>query len=408
MEKCIVYIGEFDIRNENVQSHLVVNNGKILNLLGYKVIYVGVNRQIKKFKDICKLKKLYVDSNFEFFELPNTFNFLGVFKCATICQYIIKLLSNLAIKYNLEYVISYQSPSYAIAIKRIIKWCKKNNAKYIVNCADLPIFFLQSPIKKFVMKINWLYLNNLNKKYADGVIAVSSYIKEYYYKKGRNEIIIPPLFDNDKFKVNIKSNEVPTFVYAGLPFVITGKKASIKGMKDRLDKIIDLFLLLSKKNVKFIFYVIGITKDDYLVSVPRHNLQLLKETNIKFLGRYNHCKTIEMISQADFTINYRDEKLMTKAGFSTKIVESVSVGTPVIINNISDTFFYLEDGLDGFSLSGDLKIDLNKIEKVCSLTEKQRYELKENLYKKEIFNIKKYVIPMKSFLDSMNIKREEL
>ena len=33
LTKCIVYIGDFDIRNENVQSHLVRNNGKIFNEL---------------------------------------------------------------------------------------------------------------------------------------------------------------------------------------------------------------------------------------------------------------------------------------------------------------------------------------------------------------------------------------
>ena len=31
--KAVVYIGEFDLRNENVQAHLVKNNGKLLKQL---------------------------------------------------------------------------------------------------------------------------------------------------------------------------------------------------------------------------------------------------------------------------------------------------------------------------------------------------------------------------------------
>ena len=44
MDSCIVYIGDFDFRNENVQAHLVKNNGKVLNSLGYHIEYIGINR----------------------------------------------------------------------------------------------------------------------------------------------------------------------------------------------------------------------------------------------------------------------------------------------------------------------------------------------------------------------------
>jgi hypothetical protein len=37
--KAVVYIGEFDLRNENVQAHLVKNNGKLLKQLGYEVFF---------------------------------------------------------------------------------------------------------------------------------------------------------------------------------------------------------------------------------------------------------------------------------------------------------------------------------------------------------------------------------
>ena len=53
----VVYIGEFDLRNENSQAHLVKNNGKILRQLGYEVFFVGTNRNCDSFDAVDKLRK---------------------------------------------------------------------------------------------------------------------------------------------------------------------------------------------------------------------------------------------------------------------------------------------------------------------------------------------------------------
>lgn len=405
MNKCIVYIGDFDLRNENVQAHLVKNNGKIFNQLGYHIEYIGINRETTSFQTVASLPTYQLNEENHYLELPYTLNIKGVLRTPRICKVIINRLKEISTMYEIAYVITYQSPTYAIAINEISKWCKRNSVLYVVNCADLPIFDLQSPFKRLVMKANWMYLHYVNHKYADGVIAVSNYINNFFYKKGRNSVVIPPLFNTEDFDFIGQANDVSTFVYAGQPFVLTQREASPEGMKDRLDKIIDIFLSLSKMGIKYVFNIIGITKEDYLAGVPRHATSLMEERQIRFLGKYNHKDTLRMVALADFSINYRDENLMTKAGFSTKIVESVSVGTPVIINSISDTFVYLQDGRDGFMLSGDLDKDIERVKDVCTLTPQERLNMKLNLYEKKIFDAKKYVNAMDSFINSLEFAK---
>ena len=400
MSSCIVYIGDFDFRNENVQAHLVKNNGKILTALGYHVEYIGINRKESSFEAISKLPLLQLENGNCYYELPETLNIKGLFKTLEVCQAIINKLDELQKQYDISHIITYQSPTYSIAIKKITKWCQEHKVHYIVNCADLPTFELQSPLRKIVMKANWNYLHKVNKKYADGVIAVSKFIAEFYDKPGRASVVIPPLFDVVENITHVKPNDTATFIYAGTPFKITGREASPDGMKDRLDKVIDYFLLLSEQGKKYTLNIVGINKNDYLNGVPRHATALGNESNIVFWGKHSHEDTLRMVSESDFSINYRDENLMTKAGFSTKIVESVSLGTPVIINEISDTFDYLMDGISGFVMSTDVE-SLKMLSSLCEMKVDERIEIKKKCLKTKTFHWQNYEDCFAKFLENV-------
>lgn len=401
----IVYIGDFDFRNENVQSFLVKNNGKIFRSLGLDVAYIGINT--KETNDLKESEPLSLPliGDDKYLELPSTLNMSGIFKYHSICTQIVEFLNKLSEEAHVGGVITYQSPTYAVALRTIAKWCIAKGVPYIVNCADLPIFTLQSPLRKIVMKINWDYMHKINIKYAQGVISVSRYIENFYRKSDCQYIIVPPLFDSDnQMQTRFKANKVATFIYAGIPFKITGHEAIPSGMKDRLDKVLDLFALLTEKSIPYEFQIVGIDKNDYLQGVPRHKAVLENNDSVVFLGRRSHQETLDLVSRADFSINYRDENLMTKAGFSTKIVESVSLGTPVIINDISDTFLYIKEGISGFQLSGNLITDCEKLTRICALSEVERKEMKKELASLKVFDIHQFKYPMKTFLESLQIK----
>lgn len=406
MDNAVVYIGDFDFRNENVQSHLVKNNGKILNFLGYHVEYIGVDRKEGSFEKISALPPVRPDNGNRYYELPETLNIKGLFNTPAVCRAIIARLDELKKQYKISHVITYQSPTYAVVLKKIVTWCRKNNAAYIVNCADLPIFKLQSLLRRIVMNVNWSYLHRINRKYADGVIAVSDYIADFYSKPERPVAVIPPLSDVSPQRTDIDSNEIPTFIYAGTPFVITGKAADPKGMKDRLDFIVDIMLKLEDKNVPFRFDIAGITLEDYCMCIPRHEKRVKASENIVFRGRQSHADTLTRLANADYMINYRDKNLMTVAGMSTKVVESVSVGTPVVMNDIGDTFRYLEDGVSGIRLSGNIGKDAATLETLCRKSAADRMKNKEKTRSKRVFSTERYVQGMQTFLEQvLNTRR---
>lgn len=398
----IVYIGDFDFRNKNVQSFLVRNNGKILNEIGYKVAYIGVNTKSISFDQVKKSPPVVLENDNLYYELPNTLNIAGLTKCNKVCQKIVTILENLSVSDKVVSVITYQCPTYAVALSRIAKWCQKKRVSYIVNCADLPIFDQQPFLRRIVMKFNWACMHTINKKHEDGLIAVSRYIQKYYEKDSISSVVLPPLFDSENYLLpEIKENEVPTFIYAGTPFKSNGKPINPKGMKDRLDKVLDIFDLVSKIGVPYKLNVVGISFEDYVTGVPRHKDCLKKSASIEFFGRCTHEKTLEMVAKADFSINYRDNNLMTKAGFSTKIVESVSLGTPVVINDISDTYYYLQDGFSGYKLTDSIEDNVSLIHKLCTFSCSDRASLKKALVDEQIFAYSKYADRMKQFLESV-------
>ena len=283
---------------------------------------------------------------------------------------------------------------------------KKKGLIHIVNCADITIFSGQKLFRRIVMDINWHFYHRYLKKYSNGLICVSEFIREYFNYPSTKCLILPPLFDCNGlsnfagFKNDRESETV--FIYAGTPFVINGKKARIRGMKDRLDKIVEIFLQAEKKECKFIFYIIGLEQNQYISSVPRHGPALLASEKIRFLGRLSHSATLEKIRKADFTINFRDKNVMNNAGISTKMVESISLGTPVVLNKIGEVERYLINKKNAFFLEeNDFDSNLDLINRLCNLTIEERVNIKQNCFLENPFDYRLFVDYLNDFLQHL-------
>ncbi len=193
-----------------------------------------------------------------------------------------------------------------------------------------------------------------------------------------------------------QTHQYKTFVYAGSP--------GMSLEKDRLDWIIDVFHRIKRDHqMSFRFNVIGITKEAYLSIVPDHItvLEDLKH-NIVFYGRQSHEVTIEYIKQADFSIFCRGVNRMTRAGFPTKVAESLACGTPVITNKTSNIADYIKNGKTGY-VSENASVEalysavikalkskedaLNKMHMVC-------------LYENPL-HIHHFVTPLKEFIHNL-------
>ena len=113
---------------------------------------------------------------------------------------------------------------------------------------------------------------------------------------------------------------------------------------------------------------------------------------IVFWGRVDHKKVLQIVKQSNWAIILRDNNRVVQAGFPTKLVESISCGTPVLVNDFSNIRDYLDS-------NNSILIDnLNDIEQ--SLV---RACCKEVTFERSIFDYNKYLpeLEMLSFPGSI-------
>lgn len=163
------------------------------------------------------------------------------------------------------------------------------------------------------------------------VIAISRFLEEHYKKNCDTVIRIPAVMDVASMPFgSYQLNDCLRIVYAGSP-----------GIKDALYMILRGISLLPKEaQDRFTLRVIGVTKEQYFQA----NAEMDIPENVIFLGRVSRETVLEELAQADYSTFVRDgEKRFAKAGFPSKLAESMSMGVPVITNLTSDLALYLKD-----------------------------------------------------------------
>ena len=122
-------------------------------------------------------------------------------------------------------------------------------------------------------------------------------------------------------------NKKIQIIYAGSP-----------GKKDALGIILQ-GLSMTPENVKnnIEMKIIGISREQY----QKINKNNFIPSNVSFMGSIPREQVIEELQRADFSTFIRDNNLrFVKAGFPSKLVESMSLGIPVITNLTSDLHLF--------------------------------------------------------------------
>lgn len=396
MVKNILYIGNFEFPNGNAAGKRVYANGKILKSLGYNVIFLGMEKREednlvslknskKEFDGFTSYSFAYPSNNFQWIKYKKRFKEMKT------------LLKSENLLMDLDMVITYGSPAISIFNDLLIQYCKKNTISIVSDCVDWLTVKTNNPLFDIVKWTdNRFQKAYLNKK-VDGIIAISTYLSNYYKTSEMNVIIIPPLATSDisNRPLELELNEMTTLTYAGIPFRQGQIISDLNSLKDRIDKTI-IWLYQSKlRNHKFIFNIYGFTKEEYLYSIPQQTKYVdgLGES-IVFHGKLENDQVSKKISRSDFTILIRDVNRDTTAGFPTKVSESISCGTPVITTKTSDLDKYIIEGKNGFFIENE------NDENIASF-----FDNIFSLKKSEIIKIKKTCVESKIFYYS-NFEKE--
>jgi glycosyltransferase involved in cell wall biosynthesis len=384
----VIYTGLFRFPEGDAAARRVLGIGKCLKAYGYDVVFAGCEEKSRDI-DINNNGK-YIYQGFEYYSVGEMWEKYKkrIEKITGYFSYgrdTVKWLDSINDKKINAIIVYNGNTSFLI---RIMSWCKRNDIKIIVDCTEW-----YSPNQLKGGRFGVVYIDSeirirfLNKRIKN-IISISSYLEKYYKKKGCNVIRVPPLIDikGECLGVDkrlIENNEL-SLVYAGIP-----------GKKDLINNIIKGVLLMNKEGYKIILNIIGPTKDEvkYLLKKDINEKELLIPSII-YHGHISQKKVIDHLKQADYSVLLRPIKKYSKAGFPTKITESLSAGLPIITNYSSDIREYVKDTYEGIVIESCSVNDfVSGLKKAISIKkeEKERMRIYARLRAEKSFDFRVYV-----------------
>lgn len=381
MEKTIIYFGNVLYPDLDAASHRTIGNAKALRELGYNVVLIGTRKG--ETRPVLETKETFHGFDIYFFPDPETpkqwKDYLFGFKPLEV---VFKTLK------NVDSVILYNHPS--ISTKRALSFCHKHKVKVYADCTewfDPHGFSIHTVIKKID---TWYRMQHAN-KHLDGIIAISSFLENFYQEKGCKTICVPPLIDlsNEKWRVTAMPREDDDnihLIYVGNPGA---------GTKDKLSLIIQALKRVKNegKTRDFVLDIIGMNEEQFR--------EVFKDDTsdcpfVNFLGRKPNRKALAYIKSCDYTIFLRDHNLICTAGFPTKFSESIACGTPVLTNPTSDLGRYLIDGKNGYSL------DITNMDTLCDGLKKAFSVSKEQKSRMKVYCSEETTFDYHSFIEEFH------
>lgn len=399
----ILYVGNFGIPNRNAAGSRVLANGYILREMGYNVIFVGTSEKNAERVPISETYEIH--HGFESFKFPNLKQGLDSIQYLKLFTEFITLIKDKGLEKRIKAIIFYGSPTVSPWVSKVVNWCKKNEILAIEDCVDWLEINHGSMIFRLLKRLDYSYRKVYLNKQMDGIICISKFLEDYYSSNGKKTVLIPPLtLENTRtFNSNAKNDDILRIVYAGVPFP-AGKLKKREHAKDRLDLAIKyLYLAAYKEGIKFQFDIFGITKKQYLTGLPEDEYMLNEMKDVINFNGYQDAKIIdEKVSDADFTILIRDINRGTNAGFSTKFVQSISCGTPVITTNTSDIANYMKENIYGFILDKDEQRAIEKLKRILLLPSEKIESMKKDCIESNMFIYKNHIKNMHNFFQKLN------
>lgn len=315
-QKTVLYVGGFELPDKNAAAHRVLAVGKLLRDQGCRVVFLGISHTDTR----PVLGTRTEVEGFTCYAVPYP---------KTLAQWPEYLADIRPVRQVIEAeggvdaVLCYNHPAAAMA--RLRRECHRQGRRILADCTEWYNVRAVSPLFKLVKGPDICLRMRVLQKRLDGLIVISRYLQRYY-GACPHVVYLPPLVDTTDAKWRCEPKprgpEV-TFVYAGSP-----------GRKDKLDEIVAA-VTAAARQYPCRLWVIGATREEFLRLNPQYNGASIPDC-VAFLGRLPHVESLAYLKSADCSFIIRDNTRTNNAGFPTKFVEAVTVGTDVIASDISD------------------------------------------------------------------------
>ena len=354
--KRILYVGGFQLPDKNAAAHRVLGIGKSLRDIGYTVEFIDVSDDIED----NELSPKWNCQGFTVYSQRHSHNNRQRIQYTCKPLHVEEVLNKYS---DWSAVIAYNYP--ALALFRLKRICHKRGIRIFSDCTEWYAFdgktigslmnFLDSEIR----------MRFVHKK-LDGLIAISSFLGDYY-RKYLPTAVVPPTVDLDEEKWHQNTSQKSS----GIVLTYAGSLGNGRN-KDQIGIVIHTII---ESDLDIRLNIVGVSKDTYLYLYPE-DVKLINncsnKNSIIFHGRVHHDEALKILQGSNYCVFYRENTKMNRAGFPTKFVESISCGIPVITTKTSDLAQYINNG--GYLLDQDqfLKQFTMCIKRPVALSDKDR------------------------------------
>lgn len=403
-KKTIIYTGGFELPDKNAAAQRVLANAKIFRDLGFNVVLLGIDKTLPLHTHIKETRSSV--QGFEAWSVPypsSKKSWLNYITTSKPLEYIVTEFYN----DDLYSTICYNYP--AIAQLKIRSFCQQRNALFTPDATE---WHESSGGGLIFNTIKWidtsLRMRFVHPK-ADGIITTSKYLTDFYQKRKCTTVELPTLYDVESLshlEITNDRDDIVKLMYAGSAFNLERIDRNRSNIKDRLDKIILMLHKVHQGKSNFVLDIFGLTQENYLSVFPEHTDILHELSNhIIFHGRKPHTEIIENIQKSDFTIFIRNIERVIEAGFPSKFSESISYGTPVVSNMISNIESYAAEGKNSYIINlEDEEKQVKKMIQILNLSIDERQAMKSYCLENKIFDYREYISPVKQFLFILKTK----
>jgi len=402
----IIYVGGFCFPNGSAGGLRVLGIGRALRDAGYRVAFAGVERQGREEDRLpdggyCYQGFTYVP------EKDRGTTRLARLKRGLLTHAIGRTTFQRLHAMNLsaaQAIIAYHASTPLLWQLR--SFCRKRRLALVTDCTEW--YDPRHVAGGSLGPIRWdseLRMRYMQPKIGR-VIAISSFLERYYRDRGCDVVRVPPLVDMNELDSEA-SRDVPRndgklrLVYAGIP-----------GKKDLLANAIRGLCELRASGTPVELHLVGLSRSATESCIGKHSALLNElEDAVVYHGRLPHPTAMALVAEADFSILVRPDERFAHAGFPTKLVESLSMGVPVLANLTSDIGEYVRDGMEGIVLEGsDPNAFAAGVRRALAMPREQWRVMRIHARRQaaDCFDYRKYSVPLSGFVErAVNAARSE-
>ena len=389
LSKEIFYLTPVLVPESSAASKRIITNAKLLQLLNYNVTIFSGLRAGEQFN----IEGLPIVTTG--IDIKEKKGFKKLISYKKSISHILEILTGRDHR-NIKAIIVYSG--YSFYLIPLLKWSRKNNVPLVFDAVEW-----YTPKKR----IHWFLKPNFwNTEFAmrylipktKNVIVISTFLEKYYKKKKCNTVLIPPLYYKKVTPKILENKNYLQLSYTGSP-----------GKKDNLNMLIEAILELNNKSKikKIKFEIAGIDSDE-LLSYPAFMSKKITKLpdNFKAYGYIRMELAQEITASSDFSVLFRKNNKTNTAGFPTKAVESISLGTPLFMNNSSDLHLYFNDKVNAIIIETLSVEEIKKhLTKLINMPISRIHDMQQNATKTALdnFHIESKIKNMRSFLNDLKI-----